>query len=146
MMLVGFKAGQDQQRAGYLSIPSRYSVAHTIGFPKGKRAVRIHRDLLHKRRMTGLSFEASGYSVSTVGLDEARVCQYIREQEKLESGQGKLDLKQTIDKRPNGASYVTAPDGGFTTRWARSGEPSQRHGPWPWSIANGQTHGQTMRL
>jgi hypothetical protein len=31
--------------------------------------------------------------VSTVGLDEDRVRQYIREQEKLETGQGDLDLK-----------------------------------------------------
>ena len=76
-----------------LSIPPKYSVAHTIGFLKGKSAVRIHRDLLHERRMTGLSFWATGYSVSTVGLDEDRVRQYIREQEKLESGQGDLDLK-----------------------------------------------------
>ena len=76
-----------------LSIPPKYSVAHTIGFLKGKSAVRVHRDLLRERRMTGLSFWASGYSVSTVGLDEHRVRQYIREQEKLESGQGELDLK-----------------------------------------------------
>ena len=76
-----------------LSIPPKYSVAHTLGFLKGKSAVRIHRELLHERRMTGLSFWATGYCVSTVGLDEARVRQYIREQEKLETGQGDLDLK-----------------------------------------------------
>ena len=76
-----------------LSIQPKYSVAHMIGFLKGKSAVRIHRDLLQERRMTGLSFWATGYSVSTVGLDEHRVRQYIREQEKLESGQGELDLK-----------------------------------------------------
>lgn len=64
-----------------LSIPPKYSVAHTIGFLKGKSAVRIHRDLLHERRMTGLHFWATGYCVSTVGLDEARIRQYIREQE-----------------------------------------------------------------
>jgi putative transposase len=76
-----------------MSIPPKHSVAHTLGFLKGKSAVRIHRDLLHERRMTGLHFWATGYCVSTVGLDEARVRQYIREQEKLESGQGELDLK-----------------------------------------------------
>jgi len=43
--------------------------------------------------MTGLHFWATGYSVSTVGLDEERVRRYIREQEKLQSGQGDLDLK-----------------------------------------------------
>ena len=76
-----------------LSIPPKYSVAHTIGFLKGKSAVRIHRDLLREKRMTGLHFWATGYCVSTVGLDEQRIRKYIREQEKLESGQGDLDLK-----------------------------------------------------
>ena len=76
-----------------LSVPPKYSVAHVIGFLKGKSAVRIHRELLHERRMTGLHFWATGYSVSTVGLDEGRNRQYIRDQEKLESGQGELDLK-----------------------------------------------------
>ena len=76
-----------------LSIPPKYSVAHTVGFLKGKSAVRIHRELLHERRMTGLHFWATGYCVSTVGLDEDRIRKYIREQEKLAGGQGELDLK-----------------------------------------------------
>ena len=76
-----------------LSIPPKYSVAFTIGFLKGKSAVRIHRELLHERRMTGLHFWAAGYCVSTVGLDEARVRQYIREQEEVERRQGELDLQ-----------------------------------------------------
>ena len=77
----------------FLSIPPKYSVAHTIGFIKGKSAVRIHRDLLKEQRMTGMHFWSTGYCVSTVGLDEQKVRQYIREQEELESGQGELDLK-----------------------------------------------------
>jgi len=32
-----------------LSIPPKYSVAHTIGFLKGKSAVRIHRELYSAR-------------------------------------------------------------------------------------------------
>jgi putative transposase len=55
--------------------------------------VRIHRELLQERRMSGLHFWAPGYCVSTVGLDEARVRQYIREQEELENRQGELDLE-----------------------------------------------------
>ena len=76
-----------------LSIPPQSSVAFTIGLRKGKSAVRIHRELLHERRMTGLHFGAAGYCVSTVGLDEARVRQYIREPEELERRQGQLDLE-----------------------------------------------------
>ena len=76
-----------------LSIPPKYSVAHTVGFLKGKSAVQIHRKLLRERRMTGLHFWSTGYCVSTVGLDEGRIREYIREQEQLEAGQGDLDLK-----------------------------------------------------
>jgi putative transposase len=75
-----------------LRIPPKYSVAFTLGFIKGKSAVRIHRELLNERRMTGLHFWARGYCVSTVGLDEQQIRQYIREQEELERNQGELDL------------------------------------------------------
>ena len=76
-----------------LSVAPKFSIAHTIGYLKGKSAVLIHRQLLHERRMTGLSFWATGYCVSSVGLDEETIRRYIREQELLESGQGELDLK-----------------------------------------------------
>ena len=77
-------------------VPCALGLQVSCGFhpkvpPEG--AVQIRRDLLQERRMSGLSFWATGYSVSTAGLDEQRVRQYIREQEKLESGQGELDLK-----------------------------------------------------
>ena len=73
-----------------LSIPPKYSVAYTLGFLKGKSAVRIHRELLKERRMTGLHFWASGYWVSTVGRDEGAVRSYIREQEDRDRHQDKL--------------------------------------------------------
>jgi putative transposase len=76
-----------------LSIPPKYSVAHAVGFLKGKSAVRIHRELLRERRMTGLHFWAVGYCVSAVGLDEARVRQYIREQEENEGRQGEFEFE-----------------------------------------------------
>ena len=43
--------------------------------------------------MTGLHFWARGYCVSTVGLDEQQIRQYIREQDELEKQQGELDLR-----------------------------------------------------
>jgi putative transposase len=76
-----------------LSIPPKYSVAFAIGFIKGKSAVRIHRQILGNKRVTGLHFWSRGYCVSTVGLDEETIRKYIREQDALESGQGKLDLE-----------------------------------------------------
>jgi len=71
-------------------IPPKYSVSNTVGFLKGKSAVRIHRELLQERRMSGLHLWAVGYWVSTVGRDEAQVRRYIREQEKWDEDQGKL--------------------------------------------------------
>ncbi len=74
-----------------LSIPPKYSVSYAVGFLKGKSAVRIHRELLHERRMSGLHFFwTTGYWVSTVGRDEASVRQYIRTQEDRDSQQGQL--------------------------------------------------------
>ena len=73
-----------------LSIPPKYSVSYTVGFLKGKSAVRIHRELLHERRMAGLHFWATGYWVSTIGRDEAAVRRYVREQEDRDRQQGKL--------------------------------------------------------
>jgi putative transposase len=73
-----------------LSIPPKYSVAYTIGFLKGKSAVRINRELLNEKRMTGLHFLSTGYWVSTVGRDEAAVRKYIREQEDRDRQQSKL--------------------------------------------------------
>jgi len=73
-----------------LKISPKYSVSNTVGFLKGKSAVRIHRDLLQERRMTGLHFWAVGYWVSTVGRDETQVRRDIREQENWDKNQGKL--------------------------------------------------------
>ena len=73
-----------------LSIPPKYSVAYTVGFLKGKSAVRIHRELLKEKRMTGLHFWATGYWVSTVGRDEEAVRKYVREQETWDRDQPEL--------------------------------------------------------
>lgn len=65
-----------------LSVPPKFSFSNTIGFIKGKSAIRIHRDLLKTKKMTGLSFWARGYCVSTVGFDEETIKRYIRNQDK----------------------------------------------------------------
>ncbi len=60
----------------------------TLGFLKGKSAVRIHRELLRTRgTLFGRSFWSRGYGVSTVGLDEALIRRYIAEQEQGERDQ-----------------------------------------------------------
>jgi putative transposase len=76
-----------------LSIPPKLSVAFPIGFLKGKSAVRFHRQMGEKR-VFGLHFWAVGYCVSTVGLDEQTIREYIQQQEKLETDQNKFDFDE----------------------------------------------------
>ena len=75
-----------------VSIPPKHSVAFAIGFIKGKSAVRIHRQILGHKKVTGLHFWSRGYCVSTVGLNEETIRKYIREQEALEKRQGELEF------------------------------------------------------
>lgn len=76
-----------------LSVPPKFSVAHTVGFLKGKSAIRIHREYLGKQRnFRGFHFWARGYCVSTIGLDEAKVRAYIRDQREEEKRQENLPL------------------------------------------------------
>jgi len=75
-----------------VSIPPKHRVAFAIGFIKGKSAVRIHRQILGKKKVTGLHFWSRGYCVSTVGLNEETIRKYIREQEALEKRQGELEF------------------------------------------------------
>ena len=68
-----------------LSIPPKFSVANTVGFLKGKSAIRIKRDLGKvKGSLYGRAFWSRGYCVSTVGLDEAMIREYIPDQEQNE--------------------------------------------------------------
>jgi putative transposase len=65
-----------------LSIPPKYAVSNVVGYIKGKSAITIARRFGGRtRNFTGEVFWARGYFVSTVGLDEAMVRAYIRNQE-----------------------------------------------------------------
>ncbi len=82
-----------------LSIPPKHSVANALGQLKGKSAIRIHREyLVRARRFTGFHFWARGYCVSTVGLEEAQVREYIREQEEREKKEEHLALNWSPQK------------------------------------------------
>ena len=68
-----------------LSVPPKFSIANTVGYLKGKSAIRINRDLGKvKGTLYGRAFWSCGYCVSTVGLDEAMIKAYIQNQEKNE--------------------------------------------------------------
>lgn len=62
-----------------LSVPPKYSISEVVGFLKGKAAIKIfdmHLEL--KKRYWGRHFWARGYCVSTVGLDEDQIRQYVK--------------------------------------------------------------------
>ncbi len=77
-----------------LSIPPKFSVAMVLGYLKGKSAIKIHRELLNQNRgFTNKNFWSRGYCVSTVGLDEKQIREYIKNQEELDQYlQGKLNF------------------------------------------------------
>lgn len=76
-----------------LSIPPKYAVSNVVGFIKGKSAISIARTFRGKtKNFTGENFWARGFFVSTVGLDEEMVRNYIREQEREEERYEQLSL------------------------------------------------------
>ncbi len=65
-----------------ISIPPKYAVSNVVGYLKGKSAIQIARKYGGRsHNFTGENFWVRGYFVSTVGLDEAMVRAYIRNQE-----------------------------------------------------------------
>lgn len=65
-----------------LEIPPKYSVSQIIGYLKGKSTMMIFEKFSKLRKnFKGNSFWARGYYVNTVGLDEAKVRNYIKNQE-----------------------------------------------------------------
>ena len=65
-----------------LRIPPKYAVSQVVGYIKGKSAIRMARDFMGRHQIfKGYHFWSRGYFVSTVGIDEATIRQYIRHQE-----------------------------------------------------------------
>ena len=81
-----------------LSIPPKISVSSFMGYLKGKSTLMMferHANLKYK--FGNRHFWAEGYYVSTVGLNEATVCKYVREQEKHDMAVDKLSVKEYED-------------------------------------------------
>ena len=74
-----------------LSVPPKFSISHVIGFLKGKSAIRLHREF-SKAKTVGKHFWIRGYFVSTVGLDEKQVREYIRNQQATDKRQLELEF------------------------------------------------------
>ena len=81
-----------------VSIPPKYAVSSFMGYLKGKSSMMIferHANLKYK--FGNKHFWATGYYVSTVGLNSATVEKYIREQEKADQIEVKLTTKEYED-------------------------------------------------
>jgi putative transposase len=77
-----------------LEVPPKYSISETIGKIKGKTTILLHQRYGRKKNFKGLNFWSRGYCVSTIGISEAKVLEYIRDQEKRdrEEDARQLDL------------------------------------------------------
>jgi len=60
----------------------KHSVSEFIGKLIGKGRILLHQRYGRKKNFKGLNFWSRGYCVSTVGLQEAQVFEYIKDQEK----------------------------------------------------------------
>ncbi len=81
-----------------VSIPPKYSVSSFMGYLKGKSALMIfdrHANLKYK--YGNRHFWARGYYVSTVGLNEATIAKYVREQEKHDQMIDRITTKEAED-------------------------------------------------
>ena len=87
-----------------VSTPPKYSASNVVGYMKGKSAISIARTFSdRKRNFSGENFWARGYFVSTVGLDEAVIRAYIRDQEKEDEQYEQLRLGE-IGRPPSGGA------------------------------------------
>jgi putative transposase len=76
-----------------ISIPPKHSVAQVVGYIKGKSAIQIARRYMGElRNFAGENFWARGYFVSTIGLDEQKIREYIRAQEKEDQRLDQLQM------------------------------------------------------
>ena len=81
-----------------LAIPPKYSVSGVMGYLKGKSSLMIFdRHANMKYKFGNRKFWSAGYYVSTVGLNEATIAKYIREQEKADIALDRLSVKEYED-------------------------------------------------
>jgi putative transposase len=81
-----------------ISIHPKYAVSAVVCFIKGKSAIHLAGTFMGRRKnFVRQSFWARGYFVSTIGLDEALVREYIKKQEQEDR---RLDQLQLVKRLP----------------------------------------------
>ena len=90
-----------------LSIPPKYSVATIVGYLKGKSTMIVYERFSNLRRnFRGHNFWARVYYVSTVGLDEQKVRQYIKNQQEQDSIVDRYDTDLVKDPFRGASSQI----------------------------------------
>ncbi len=80
-----------------VSIPPKYAVSEFMGYLKGKLALRLfHQYEQLGKRFWGRHLWATGYCVSTIGLDEDKIRRYVQWQEDPEK-QAELVQRRLFD-------------------------------------------------
>ena len=81
-----------------ITIPPKYSIAEVMGFLKGKSSLMIFDRFGNlKYRYGNRKFWCRGYYVDTVGRNEKKIKEYIRNQLAEDKLQDQLTLKELID-------------------------------------------------
>ena len=81
-----------------VAIPPKISVSSFMGYLKGKSSLMIFdRHANMKYKFGNRKFWAEGYYVSTVGLNEATIAKYIREQEAADIALDRPSVKECGD-------------------------------------------------
>jgi putative transposase len=77
-----------------LCIPPRVAVARVVSFLKSQSSKRLKAKyaFLHKVYWDGGGVWSRGYCVSTIGINEKQILDYVRYQEKEDGGQLELEL------------------------------------------------------
>jgi len=81
-----------------VSIPPNLSVSQFVGYLKGKSALMIfdrHANLKYK--YGNRHFWCRGYYVDTVGKNEKKISEYIREQLQSDIASDQISLKELVD-------------------------------------------------
>ena len=81
-----------------VKIPPKMSISNFLGYLKGKSAMMIfarHGNLKYK--FGNNNFWSTGYYVSTVGLNEATIAKYIKEQDTYDKMMDKISTKELND-------------------------------------------------
>ncbi len=97
----GVEVGEANVQADHvhvvLTIPPKYAVSNIMGYLKGKLAIRVfNRYEQLRKRYWGSYLWSRGYCVSTVGLDEEKIRQYVKWQAAKEK-QAEAHQKRLLD-------------------------------------------------